>query len=1334
MGDVTVPCLIDTGSMVTTITESFFQEHFHHLQKKDCRWLGLKAANGLDIPYIGYLELDVGVLGQCIQGRGILIVKDPENSTLKDRKLVTPGILGMNVIGECYQVLFKQHGSQLFHSLPVKSAAPAARRALRHCEQIQAIVNAQKPFKVKVYGKRAVCLEAGALTMVPVTCPQLESAEFLLEPLDFDEEQLPEGLLVSPTLVPARKGFLYAPVVNVGNTKVWLAPRRPIGTVQVVAAAVTGTAASISVDPSWEQGQAFVSTQEVVECCSVPEFMAPDFPGLSQQQAAEARALLVQYSDIFSQGEGDLGCTSLISHEIPLLDNTPVRQPYRRIPPSQYETVKAHIRQLLDSKVIRESSSPYSSPIVLVTKKDGSLRLCVDYRQLNAKTRRDAYPLPRIEESLDALSGAKWFSTLDLASGYNQVPMVEQDKPKTAFCTPFGLFEFNRMAFGLCNAPGTFQRLMERMFGDCRYQSVLLYLDDVIIFSTTVQQHLERLGEVFSRLQKQGLKVKLSKCRFFQHQVSYLGHVVSAEGVATDPAKIEVVKEWRRPGHLAELRSFLGFASYYRRFVEGFSKLAAPLHHLVGRLGGPRRKGKTPPVPLASAWDEGCEQAFRSLKERLTSAPVLAYADFKKPFILEVDASHGGLGAVLSQEHEGKVRPVAFASRGLRTAERNMENYSSMKLELLAVKWAVTEKFREYLLGNHFTILTDNNPLSHLHTAKLGATEQRWASQLASFNFTLRYRPGKSNQNADALSRQYLERFTFGTEVPALAALTSCGSTPAIEGQCEEVVALPGRTPQDLSSLQEADPVIGPVRKYYQEGRRPGAVEREVLPKSSRALLRQWDRLVNEEGVLYRQIYAPGGGPETLQLLLPQCLQAEVLRSLHDEQGHQGMERTLQLLQSRCFWPSMTKDVEQWCQQCQRCVLGKAVQPKVRTYWSTLQATRPNEILALDFTLLEPASDGRENVLILTDIFTKYSQAVPTKDQRAPTVARALVQQWFHRFGPPARIHSDRGRNFESLLIQQLCQMYGIQKSRTTPYHPQGNAQCERFNRTLHDLLRTLPEKEKRRWPHHLPQLTFAYNITPHQTTGHTPYYLMFGHHPRLPVDFLLGIRGVTPDNNTLEEWVEKHQQSVRMTHEHVRQRSEELALRRNQNHNDQVNDAGFQEGELIYLRNHPHGRNKIQDYWNSVAYRVVRCPSGAGAVYTVIPVDAGGPVRQVHRSEMRAVPIGLRPGPGGVPGPVREEETLKDPPAWNDSDARDVIIWYGAEQEPQAVPALTGTSASEEMDIEDMAEVPEDNIVAVRRSARSTAGQHSNLYHLPRPTCGRNDGPSGIEGEDSRA
>lgn len=255
----------------------------------------------------------------------------------------------------------------------------------------------------------------------------------------------------------------------------------------------------------------------------------------------------------FAKYDEDLGCTDEIVHEIPLLDDAPVRQRYRQIPPTQWQAVKDHIKQLLDSRVIRESSSPYASPIVLVQKKTGELWMCVDYRQLNAKTRKDAYPLPRIQESLDALSGAQWFSTLDLASGYNQVAVAERDKPKTAFCTPFGLFEFERMPFGLCNTPGTFQRLMERIFGDQSFHSILLYLDDVIIFSSSVAQHLQRLEMVLSRLQQKGLKAKLSKCHFFRREVQYLGHRVSKEGVATDPEKVSAVSNWMRPCDVTEV-------------------------------------------------------------------------------------------------------------------------------------------------------------------------------------------------------------------------------------------------------------------------------------------------------------------------------------------------------------------------------------------------------------------------------------------------------------------------------------------------------------------------------------------------------------------------------------------------------------------------------------------------------------------------------------------------------------------------------------------------------------------------------------------------------------
>ncbi|XP_065325766.1 uncharacterized protein LOC135932296 [Pelmatolapia mariae] len=605
-----------------------------------------------------------------------------------------------------------------------------------------------------------------------------------------------------------------------------------------------------------------------------------DLSKLSAEEQGQVRSLLKKYSSVFSAHDTDLGCTNLISHDIPLLDDIPVRQRYRRIPPSDYEVVKEHINQLLGAKVIRESSSPYASPIVLVKKKDGSPRMCVDYRQLNNKTRKDAFPLPRIEESLDALTGARWFSTMDLASGYNQVPVTEEDRPKTAFCTPFGLFEWNRMPFGLCNAPSTFQRLMQRLFGDQQCQSLLLYLDDIVIFSSTVQQHLERLDVVLGRLQQEGLKAKLAKCAFFQREVRYLGHVISDQGVSTDPSKVEVVANWQSPKTASELRSFLGFASYYRRFVEGFAKLAAPLHRLVAEWGG-RKSKKRSEHGVAENWTAACAQSFEALKTKLTTAPVLAYADFSLPFILEVDASHGGLGAVLSQEQGGKVRPIAYASRGLRPTERNMLNYSSMKLEFLALKWAMTEKFREYLLGHKCIVYTDNNPLNHLSSAKLGATEQRWAAQLASFDFDLKYRSGRSNTNADVLSRQHppdlqeIKAMVPGTALPEpLQQALRLG--PAEVSQAA-ITVLPHLTTPDLHTLQQVDPVIKEILVFWRRKQRPSFEERQQLSPPALVLLRQWDRLIERDGVLYRQVHRPDGAEVVLQLLLPSALIEQVL-------------------------------------------------------------------------------------------------------------------------------------------------------------------------------------------------------------------------------------------------------------------------------------------------------------------------------------------------------------------------------------------------------------------------------------------------------------------------
>lgn len=459
--------------MVSTVTESFFRHQFEpwgQERLQSCQWLQLRAANGLAIPYVGYLELDVTLCGKTIPRCGILVVRDPLGTPP-----AVPGVLGMNVISRCYQELFGAHGPDLFDSPPVVQAPGPILEALQRCHQAAVQPPGVVVGMARVRGSQAVRIPGGVLQLVTCTCPASPAGSAtLFEPLP---SGLPAGLLASPCLIPIRRGTALVPVVNVGTASVLLYPRTSLGS--FTAAQIISFPAGIT------EVRSNVATISAQATTSLPldKFQSVDLSAMSADEQQQVRDLLQKYNSVFSAHDSDLGCTNLLAHDIPLLDDAPVRQRYRRIPPSEYETVKAHINQLLEAQVIRESCSPYASPIVLAKKKDGTLRMCVDYRLLNSKTRKDAFPLLRIEESLDTLSGACWFSTLDLASGYNQVPVSEQDKPKTAFCTPFGFFEWNRMPFGLCNAPSTFQWLMQRMFGDQQGQSLLLYLDDIIVFS-----------------------------------------------------------------------------------------------------------------------------------------------------------------------------------------------------------------------------------------------------------------------------------------------------------------------------------------------------------------------------------------------------------------------------------------------------------------------------------------------------------------------------------------------------------------------------------------------------------------------------------------------------------------------------------------------------------------------------------------------------------------------------------------------------------------------------------------------------------------------------------
>lgn len=440
---------------------------------------------------------------------------------------------------------------------------------------------------------------------------------------------------------------------------------------------------------------------------------------------------------------------------------------------------------------------------------------------------------------------------------------------------------------------------------------------------------------------------------------------------------------------------------------------------------------------------------------------------------------------------------------------------------------------------------------------------------------------------------------------------------------------------------------------------------------------------------------------EIKQILLPQVLKDKVLESVHDHAGHQGVERTLALLRKRCFWIRMAQDVEKWCKNCERCMIAKAPLPSIKPPIGNLIAHRPMEILAMDYTLLEKSSDGRENVLVMTDIFSKFTQAIPTRDQKAVTVAKALVKEWFVHYGIPHRIHSDQGRNFESQIIQELCKIYGIHKSRTTPYHAAGNGQCERFNRTMHDRLRTLTPEQKKRWTEFLPELVYVYNSTVHSSTGYSPYFLFFGREPTLPIDFILGTHtGTEADISSVDEWISKHRKRLSEAIHSAAINTEKNAQRRREIHNKNTKEAPVKIGTRVLVRNRVLGRNKIQDTWSSVPYKVIARPGEN--VYSIQLADGSGPMRNVTRTEL------LDTG----------EEVGED----SDSDS-DVIVDQAMDITPQQETLPIGDEGEEDDtggNRED--EVPSETEESrPRRSGRQTAGKHSNPFHLPKSVLASN-------------
>nr|KAG5702247.1 hypothetical protein BaRGS_030602 [Batillaria attramentaria]KAG5708459.1 hypothetical protein BaRGS_026186 [Batillaria attramentaria] len=817
------------------------------------------AEAGLDVPFLGYVELDVTIMDKTLPSMAFLVVRDPQGS-MADRKRRVPGVLGSNILRQVKLLGGMDHPeSSLWQGVSaLYEELATSERAESH---------------VKPTGRRPVRIPARSLKVITCTTRPVapgKHCDILIEPSE--RLQLPAGIGVGRCIVRVDgTGIVPVQVANISDKDVYLRPYVPIACAFEADApspfSVTVTQEEILIEETDIQPTVQDFTRDVLSEVSVGD-------GISEDQRRRLFTVLNKYEHTFSRGEDDLGFCDLIHHRIVTTDDTAVKVPHRRIPPQYWSDVRDYLQNALKQGIIRESSSPYASQCVIARKKNGKIRFCVDYRGLNAKTHKDAYPLPRIEEALDVLKGATYFCSLDLAHGFNQIPVAEEDMEKTAFRVGTGgLYEYTRMAFGLCNAPATFMRVMDKIFGDQNFQTLLIYVDDLLVFGKTFEETLERLELVLSRLSKNNLKAQPSKCNLFFNKLRYLGHLVTPEGILPDPDKVSAVTNWQEPTSEKDLRAFLGLTGYYRRFVPKYAQVAAPLHALLNKTqGSGRRKGLT-------GWNQHCSEAFQELKRRLTTAPVLGYPDFTRPYVLEIDASFQGLGAVLSQEQDGRKVVIGYASRGLREKEHSMRRYSSMKLELLALRWAITEKFRDLLQGTNFVVYTDNNPLSYIQTsAKLGASETRWAAELANFDFTVKYRSGHSNRNADALSRREIhveqlmaecdESQVASTPIPAGITDAIADLTPDFILQevhvREKQDPAPSTLPAaDLSKLQEHDPVINRIRQLFRTGHKPTRRQAHKETPQVRKILRHWHQLKDRNGTLCRAVHEDDiPGPE----------------------------------------------------------------------------------------------------------------------------------------------------------------------------------------------------------------------------------------------------------------------------------------------------------------------------------------------------------------------------------------------------------------------------------------------------------------------------------------
>ena len=849
---------------------------------------------------------------------------------------------------------------------------------------------------------------------------------------------------------------------------------------------------------------------------------------LTEEQLSRMKKLLQKHRNAFALSSKEIGKVKDIFVCIDTGDNPACFQKQFRLSSNMAEEIRRQVKEGVELGIMSPSNSPYNSPVFLVAKADGTWRMVVDFRALNTQCTQNTYPIPRIDEVMDRLAGSTIYCSLDANSGFWQMELDEESKKKTAFSTPDGKFHYNRMPFGYINAPAEFQAMMDRILGQLKWTTALVYIDDVLVYGADFDQVLERLDLVLTASEQYGLTYKPSKCQFGFTELKFLGHIISGQGYQVDPDKIRAIQEFPTPRSFRQVRQFLGMCNYYRKYIKGFSMIAAALYRLL--------------TLTHFEWTGAAEEAFMKLKELLTKAPVLHYPVAGADIQITTDASGYGIGAVCEQSTDGGKtwHPLAYCSRTLKDYERK---YTATHRECLAVVYAL-KQFRPYFYGQGVRVYTDHQCLTYLYKQKDPYNQlARWALEIAAHQAELIYKPGAAITHVDCLSRNPVGLY----ELP----IDAIQDDEMLEK--EPVVRMVSTSKLDeFRAAQIQDGFIDKIVKKMLQ---------ETVPEEGTGN-RFWKNYAYINRILYYQDSEAVTNP--YRLVVPVSLQRQVFQLMHDSVtgGHFGVLKTYAEMKRRYWWPGMYSDTKRYIGGCIPCQQYRPPNAKVPGEMANKMAPdRVFERVAIDYIQkTAQTKSGNQYALVMVDQTSRYVIAAASKTARADDTIRLVQDHLFSEWGIPAEIVCDNGTHFTAKKFQKFCEDHGINLVFTTAFRPQSNGMVEQANKVLKDYIHKYCHLNKDDWDLHLRNACFARNTKVNETTGYTPYYLAKGWNPRVVADNLFPV--IIPDDNDSPEELEAKRERAVL---HAQKATELAQKRRKAKYDEQHPSPGYQVGDLVW-------------------------------------------------------------------------------------------------------------------------------------------------------------------------